>query len=162
MEGSVPADKPVAPVQIYWGDKDTVVPPIQGATYQKQKCAMGGNVQRIPLPGLSKGNTKFMLYYDQSGLQASVALNRRTTYVGSVANDAVGGYPTLRYIQGSALVSAQIGYERQSGYLKGLSVRFEGNNLNKPVYRQLKADGVTVDSEIKTGAAYALRVGYKF
>jgi hypothetical protein len=30
------------------------------------------------------------------------------------------------------------------------------------VYRQLKADGVTVDSEIKTGAAYALRVGYKF
>lgn len=123
---------------------------------------LGTSTQRIPLPGLSKGNTKFMLYYDQSGLQASVAMNRRTTYVGSVANDAVGGYPTLRYIQGSAWVSAQIGYELQSGYLKGLSVRFEGNNLNKPVYRQLKADGVTVDSEIKTGAAYALRVGYKF
>lgn len=120
------------------------------------------STQRIPLPGLSKGNTKFMLYFDQAGLQASVALNRRTTYVGSVANDAVGGYPTLRYIEGSSWVSAQIGYELQSGYLKGLSVRFEGNNLNKPVYRQLKADGVTVDSEIKTGAAYALRLGYKF
>lgn len=124
--------------------------------------AVDVSTQRIPLPGLSKGNTKFMLYYDRAGLQASVAMNRRTTYVGSVANDAVGGYPTLRYIQGSAWVSAQIGYELQSGYLKGLSVRFEGNNLNKPVYRQLKADGVTVDSEIKTGAAYALRVGYKF
>lgn len=57
VEGSVPADKPVAPVQIYWGDKDTVVPPIQGATYQKQKCAMGGNVQRIPLPGQTHFST---------------------------------------------------------------------------------------------------------
>ena len=118
--------------------------------------------QRIPLPGLSKGNTKFMLYFDQKGLQASVAVNRRTTYVGSVANDAVGGYPTLRYIEGSSWVSAQIGYELQSGYLKGLSVRFEGNNLNKPVYRQLKSDGVTEDFKIPTYATYALRLGYKF
>jgi iron complex outermembrane receptor protein len=59
-------------------------------------------------------------------------------------------------------VSAQIGYELQSGYLKGLSVRFEGNNLNKPVYRQLKSDGVTEDFKIPTYATYALRLGYKF
>jgi len=120
------------------------------------------STKRIPLPGLSKGNTKFMLYYDQAGLQASWAVNRRTTYVGSVANDAVGGYPTLRYIEGSSWVSAQIGYELQSGYLKGLSLRFEGNNLNKPVYRQLKEDGVTEDFKIPTYATYALRLGYKF
>ena len=118
--------------------------------------------ERISMPGLSKGNSKFMMYFDRAGIQASVAVNRRSTYVGSVANDQVGGYPTLRYIQGSAWVSAQIGYEVQTGALKGVGFRFEGNNLNKPVYRQLKSDGVTVDSEIKTGAAYALKASYKF
>ena len=75
----------------------------------------------------------------------------------SVANDAVGGYPTLRYIEGSSWLSAQIGYEVQSGMFKGLGVRMEGNNLNKPVYRQLRIDG-TVDSETKTNASVALKV----
>ena len=56
-EGSTPADKPVAPVQIYWGDKDTTVPPVQGAIYQQQKCAMGANVERIHLPGQSHFTT---------------------------------------------------------------------------------------------------------
>lgn len=56
-EGSVPQDKPVAPVQIYWGDKDTVVPPMMGAIYQQQKCAIGGNVQRVHLPGQTHFST---------------------------------------------------------------------------------------------------------
>jgi iron complex outermembrane receptor protein len=114
----------------------------------------------MPLPGLSKTNTKLMMYYEAYGFSAFVAQNKRSTYVGSVANDAVGGYPTLRYIEGSSWLSAQIGYEVQSGMLKGLGVRMEGNNLNKPVYRQLKIDG-TVDSETKTGASVALKVSYK-
>ncbi|MBK7613298.1 MAG: TonB-dependent receptor [Burkholderiales bacterium] len=117
---------------------------------------------RISLPGLSKQNAKLMLYYEKAGFSAFVAQNYRSTYVGSVANDATGGYPTLRYIQGSSWVSAQVGYEMQDGPLKGLSLRLEGNNLNKPVYRQLKGDGVTVDTETKTGAEVAVRVAYKF
>ena len=117
---------------------------------------------KIPLPGLSKQNAKLMLYYEKGGFSAFIAQNYRSTYVGSVANDAVGGYPTLRYIEGSSWVSAQVGYEFQEGPLKGLSMRLQGNNLNKPVYRQLKADGVTVDSETKTGAEVSLKVGYKF
>lgn len=56
-EGSVPADKPVAPIQIYWGDKDTAVPPVQGAVYREQKCAMGANIERIHLPGQSHFTT---------------------------------------------------------------------------------------------------------
>ena len=40
---------------------------------------------------------------------------------------------------------------------KGLGVRMEGDNLNKPVYRQLRIDG-TVDSETKTNASVALKV----
>jgi pimeloyl-ACP methyl ester carboxylesterase len=51
VDGSVKPVKPVAPVVIYWGTKDTAVPPIEHQLYQKQMCAMGANVERIQLPG---------------------------------------------------------------------------------------------------------------
>lgn len=51
IEGSVKPIKPVAPVVIYWGSKDTTVPPVMHELYQKQMCAMGANVGRIQLPG---------------------------------------------------------------------------------------------------------------
>lgn len=117
--------------------------------------------QTIPLPGLSTHNAKLTLYYEKGGFSAFVANNYRSTYVGSVANDAIGGYPTLRYIEGSTWVSAQIGYEIQEGQFKGLGMRLEGNNLNAPVYRQLKADG-SVDSENKTGKTIMFKLSYKY
>lgn len=51
VEGSVKPVKPVAPVVIYWGTKDTAVPPIMHELYQKQMCAMGANIGRNQLPG---------------------------------------------------------------------------------------------------------------
>lgn len=51
VAGSVNPVKPVAPVAIYWGTKDTAVPPIMHELYQKQMCAMGANVGRVQLPG---------------------------------------------------------------------------------------------------------------
>ena len=51
IDGSVPPVKPIAPVVIYWGTKDTAVPPIMHQLYQKQMCAMGANIERIQLPG---------------------------------------------------------------------------------------------------------------
>ncbi len=122
-----------------------------------QQVPQGG---RMDLPGLSKENAKLTLYFEKWGFSAFVADNYRSTYVGSVANDATGGYPTLRRIRGSSWVSAQVGYDVQEGMFKGLGVRLEGNNMNDPVYQQLKADG-TVDSENKTGHTLILKVTYK-
>ena len=51
LKGSVSPVKPVAPVVIYWGTKDTVVPPVMGELYQKQMCKLGGNIDRVQLPG---------------------------------------------------------------------------------------------------------------
>ena len=114
----------------------------------------------MPLPGLSRENSKLMLYYERAGFSAFIAQNQRSDYVGSVANDAVGGYPSLKLIEGSSWLSAQVGYEFQEGSFKGLGIRFEGNNLNKPVYRQLRLDG-SVETEVKTGASVAIKVSYK-
>ena len=38
VRGSVAPVKPVAPVVIYWGTKDTVVQPVMGKMYQDQMC----------------------------------------------------------------------------------------------------------------------------
>lgn len=51
VDGSVAPVKPVAPVMIYFGTKDTTVPPVMGALYQAQMCKLGGNVGRVQLPG---------------------------------------------------------------------------------------------------------------
>ncbi len=50
-KGSVPKTKPVAPVIIYWGTKDTVVPPVMGERYREEMCKKGGNVARVQLAG---------------------------------------------------------------------------------------------------------------
>ena len=57
------------------------------------------------------------------GFSALVAENYGSTFVGSVANDATGGYPTLRRIRGSSWVSAHVGYDVQDGLFKGRGVR---------------------------------------
>jgi pimeloyl-ACP methyl ester carboxylesterase len=51
LAGSVPKAKPVAPVVVYWGTKDTVVPPVMGELYREQMCKMGANVARVQLAG---------------------------------------------------------------------------------------------------------------
>lgn len=122
-----------------------------------QQVPQGG---RMDLPGLSKENAKLTLYFEKWGFSAFVAENYRSTYVGSVANDATGGYPTLVRIKGSSWVSAQVGYDFQEGMLKGLGIRLEGNNMNNPPYVQLKANG-DVDKTNKTGHSLGLKVTYK-
>ena len=51
IQGSVAPVTPMAPVVIYWGTKDTVLPPVMGKLYQAQMCALGGNVGRVQLAG---------------------------------------------------------------------------------------------------------------
>ncbi|MGZ3183310.1 MAG: TonB-dependent receptor [Telluria sp.] len=142
----------------YSGTSSSVSLPDLTGLNPNQQVPTGGTP--MPLPGLSKTNAKLTLYYDKNGFSAFVAKNYRSRYVGSVANDTVGGYPSLRYIEGSAWVSAQIGYEFQSGWFKGLSLRVEGNNLNSPVYRETKANGDEVN-KTQTGRTLVFQVQYK-
>ena len=51
LAGSVADEKPIAPVVIFWGTHDTVVPPVMGELYQEQMCNKGANITRMQLPG---------------------------------------------------------------------------------------------------------------
>ena len=128
-----------------------------------QNPSQGPNLTLAPiqLPGLSHINEKAVFYYERAGFSAFVADNYRSFYIGSVANTTTGGYPTLVGIAPQQWISAQIGYEIQVGPLKGLGFRFEGNNMNKPIYKEYKADG-SLNLSNQTGATYAFKVAYKF
>jgi iron complex outermembrane receptor protein len=114
----------------------------------------------IGLPGLSHINEKIELYYEKAGFSAFVSDSYRSAYIGPVTNSTVGGYPTLINIAAQKWISAQVGYEFQSGWLKGLGLRLEGNNLNKPKYTEYKRDG-SVNLQNETGASIDLRVSYR-
>jgi iron complex outermembrane recepter protein len=136
------------------------LPNLIGLNPSQQVPATGS----MPLPGLSHINKKAIVYFEKGGFSAFIADNERSEYVGSVSNSVVGGYPALVYIAPQKWVSAQVGYELQSGPAKGLGIRFEGNNMNKPVYRELtpNGDGSFSPHDTRTGATYALKVFYKF
>lgn len=51
IDASITPDLPIAPVIIYFGDKDVTNDPIMGKLYQAQRCAQGANVTRVQLPG---------------------------------------------------------------------------------------------------------------
>lgn len=51
-----PSLKPMAPVVIYWGNDDTVVPPVMHKLYAEAACKQGARISRIELPG---NNTHF-------------------------------------------------------------------------------------------------------
>ncbi len=51
LAASVPDEKPIAPVIIFWGTHDTVVAPVMGALYREQMCKKGANIRRVQLPG---------------------------------------------------------------------------------------------------------------
>jgi len=51
LAGSVADEKPIAPVIIFWGTHDTVVPPVMGALYREQMCKKGANITRLQLAG---------------------------------------------------------------------------------------------------------------
>jgi iron complex outermembrane recepter protein len=120
------------------------------------------NDNKIPMPGLSKTNTKLVLYYEAYGFSAFVAHNGRSDYVDTVRNETTGGYPVLKGIKGSSWLSAQLGYEFQDGIAKGLGFRVEGNNLNKADYQQLNRDGSNDGPAAKTGYSIAFKLNYKY
>lgn len=49
--GAGTKEKPIAPVIVYFGDKDVTVPPVMGKLYRERMCKMGANVARIQLAG---------------------------------------------------------------------------------------------------------------
>jgi iron complex outermembrane receptor protein len=115
-----------------------------------------------PVPGLSEEIFNTTLYFEKAGFSARVSNRYRGDFVGEVPQfDAT---LVLNTVGSESLLDAQIGYEFQSGSLKGLSMSISGTNLTDEPF-QLSNVGVDPYHLIKYekyGAGYALALNYTF
>ena len=120
----------------------------------------GVNTGKIPLPGLSKTVTNYGVYFEKWGFSARVAARSRSDFVGEVADFA--GDRRLTYIKGETITDAQIGYEFQSGFLKGLAIRAEISNANNTPFVRYRDDITNEIENKKDGKFYQVGLNYKF
>lgn len=119
-----------------------------------------GGSGSMPLPGLSRRVASLTLYYEKNGFSARVADRYRSDFVGQVANNY--GDQQLTYIQGGSTVDLQLGYEFQTGRMKGLSILVEMSNVNDAPYKEYRKtkDNVITDTHFGRTVLYGLN--YKF
>ena len=118
----------------------------------------------IPLPGLSKKVINYAVYFEKWGFSARLAARKRSDFVGEIADFA--GDRRLTYIKGETITDYQIGYEFQSGFLKGLAIRGEVSNAdNTPFIRYRGGDPNVLANQVenkKDGKFYQVGLNYKF
>lgn len=115
---------------------------------------------KIPLPGLSKNVTNLRAYYEKHGFQVSVAGRQRSDFLGEISD--FQDNRQLTFIKGETVVDLQVGYEFQTGMLKGLSVLLQGNNLTNAQFQRYSNTPDNVVEKVKYGKTYLLGVTYKY
>jgi iron complex outermembrane receptor protein len=115
---------------------------------------------KIPLPGLSKNVTNLRAYYEKNGFQVSVAGRQRSDFLGEISD--FQDNRQLTFIKGETVVDLQVGYEFQTGKLKGLSVLFQGNNMTNAQFQRYNNTPDNVVEKVKYGKVYLLGVTYKY
>ncbi|HEU6454997.1 MAG TPA: TonB-dependent receptor [Roseateles sp.] len=117
-------------------------------------------VSTIGLPGLSKNVTSARLYFEKNGWQLGYAAYKRSDFIGQVLDYRSDSQFT--YIHGETIVDAQVGYEFQDGWLKGLSLLAQGHNLTNQPFREYTTDRNIITNKVVYGKTYRLGVNYKF
>ncbi len=114
----------------------------------------------IPLPGLSKQVTNFRFYYEAHGLQIAVAQRKRSDFLGEISD--FQDNRQLTFIKGESIVDLQVSYEFDSGWLKGLSLLAQGNNMTNSKFQRYSSSPNEITESIKYGKTYLFGVNYKF
>lgn len=91
------------------------------------------------LPGLSGTTSNLTFYYEKFGYSARISQRYRAAFRGEVTG--LFNARSFEEIQASKQIDLQLGYEIQSGSMKGLSVLFQVNNLNNEPYVTRQGNG---------------------
>lgn len=87
----------------------------------------------VPLPGLSKRVVNLTAYYERDGFSTRISQRYRSDYVGTIGG--LGSQSILTYVSADKVVDMQVGYEFDSGALKGLGLLLQVNNLTDSAFR---------------------------
>ena len=134
------------------------------ATFSNSSIAIqdpGGSIGAdIPLPGLSKRTTNLTVYYEKNGFETRVSQRRRSDFVGEIGN--FDGARSLRYVVGENVVDFQVGYNFETGSLKGLGLLLQVNNITNAAYETYAARRDQPLEYQKYGRTVLLGANYKF
>ncbi len=148
----------IFPFRILW-DKLDGLGAIATATFIDGELDDGTRV-----PGLSDENYAFTVFYERGGFEARVAYTKRTEYLTETRGLSLSLSPTTD--QGAELVDAQIRYDFGrggfDGWLSGLSIALQGQNLTDEDTLQTNDDARQVTQYQTFGANYLLTAIYKF
>ncbi len=115
----------------------------------------------ITLPGLSKVTGSGTLYFEKHGFQARVNYRYRSSFLAEVAG--ISSTPTYRTAKAEAILDAQIGYDFQGGFLKGLGILVQAKNLtDRPFVTYQNGDSRQVIDYQRYGRDYYLGITYRF
>ena len=114
----------------------------------------------LPMPGLSKETRGWALYFEKWGFEARVGQRYRTDFVGSISDQY--GDSQLIYIKAERITDAQISYNFRDGWLKGVTLLLQANNVNNEPYTEYKQSPLDPSKNVKYGKTYLMGVNYKF
>lgn len=134
--------------------------PTSGFVTPQNSPVFASSVGEIGLPGLSKKVTTLRLYYERAGFQLAWAAHRRSDFIGQILDYRSDSQFT--FIRGETIVGAQVGYEVQSGWLKGLSVLLQGHNMTNEPFQEYTTDRNIITNKVVYGKTYRLGVNYKY
>jgi len=132
------------------------------ASATKNSSSIKVNDEEVDIPGLSKEIFNTTLYYERFGFSARVSNRYRGTFLGEIP--LYEGTLAYNQVGSESLLDAQIGYNFESGALKGLSLAISGTNLTDERFllSNVDIDPYHLIKYEEYGAVYALAVSYSF
>jgi iron complex outermembrane receptor protein len=120
------------------------------------------NGVETPVPGLSDEVINTTLYFEKAGFSARVSNRYRGDFIGEVPE--FDSSLTLKNVSAESLLDAQVGYEFQEGFMRGLSVSLSGTNLTDEPFTLNNVDTTSYNliKHQEYGAVYSVAVTYKF
>lgn len=149
-------------------DAGLIMPALDGfglqasASYTESDIAPEGPDAPTKLAGLSGTVAGLTVYYEKEGFSARIGQRYRSAFRGEVTG--LHNARQFTQINADRQTDLQLGYEFNSGSLKGLSVLFQVNNLNDTPYSTTSGttNGVLApETYDKYGRQYLLGINYK-
>ena len=130
-------------------------------SYTKSSVRLGSDAPVTVMPGLSKWVVNSTLYFEKYGFQARASGRYRSKFLAEVSGlSLVRDYDMAK---SEFLVDAQLGYEFQTGTLRGLSIVASGYNLtNEPFVTYRDNDPDHIRDYQNYGRNFMLGFNYRF
>lgn len=129
-------------------------------SYTASTITANPGVPSQPLPGLSKHVANGTVFYEKGGLSVRGSMRYRSGFLAEVIS--LGPGATNRAARAETIVDAQIGYEFQRGWMKGVSLLVQAQNLtSEPFVTQDGGSGLIIDSQ-DYGRRFLAGASYKF